>query len=148
MSNSQNAWAIRTSAGLMAVALVLAVAAANLSRNSMSAAVARSQSAAQLPQAPSALREVVVEVLAERPGGGYQGRVLTKLNDRYGRTDMMMAFTVPDATPFVMGVAGDLHVGAIVHLRGPQPEGDAPLIANRVVILTTNIQLPAEGAAP
>lgn len=139
-------WALSAAAVVVAVALVLAVVMGNLSRNAMSlstsAPQAASGSSAQETPAQSILVETVVEVLEAR-GDVWHARVLAKTGERYARTDDMLDFTVPPATPFIMGVPADLHPGAIIHLRAGKGAPGQPLLVSRIVVLTTNVHLEA-----
>lgn len=124
-------WAAGVTVGVIIVSIALGYGAATLSRASMSRGAA-------VAQQTSSLTEGVVEVL-QQSDGVWRGRVAVKAGQVYRRTDDMLVFRVPDATPFVMGAATDLHVGAIVHVRGAP--GDGALVADRIVILTPNVKL-------
>lgn len=91
-----------------------------------------------MPTQASQVVEGVVEVL-EFAEGRYVGRIALKTDGVYRRTPELMTFRVAPETPVVMGLFADLHVGAIVHVRGAKAE--ETVIADRIVILTTNVRL-------
>lgn len=134
-------WCAAVVGAVVLASIALGYGAAQVSRASMSASVAAAPKA-DGSVAQAAVIEVVVEVLEATPGEGavtYRGRVAEKSGAVYRRTDRMVRFGVPENTPFVMGVPADLHVGAIVHVRGI---ANSDLIAtDRIVILTPNVKL-------
>ncbi|MBL8630286.1 MAG: hypothetical protein JNM81_11685 [Rhodospirillaceae bacterium] len=133
---SQRAWCVTVVGTVILACAALGYGAAQISRASMSASVA----AAPKIEA-AAVTEVVVEVLDETGGEGahtYTGRVAVKSGAVYRRSDQTVRFDVPANTPFVMGVPADLHVGAIVHVRGVA-NGDL-IATERIVILTPNVK--------
>ncbi|MBL8644455.1 MAG: hypothetical protein JNK21_11030 [Rhodospirillaceae bacterium] len=133
---SARAWSLAVAGAVVLVSLALGYGAADLSRASMSASAAKTQAPAS--QAAGALIEQVVEVV-EADDGVYVGRVAVKAGAVYLRTNDTLKFRVFAETPYVMGVPADLHVGAIVHVRGAQ-EGET-VAADRIVILTPNVKL-------
>lgn len=137
-----SSWALGAAAGVLAIALVLAVGVANLSRSMMSVGTSSEAPVVSITQEqPDVLLEKVVEVLDSLGERGYQARVLAKTGDKYVRTDELIQISVPDGTPFIMGVADDLHTGAIVHIRAKQGPVSSEMIVSRVVILTSNVTL-------
>ena len=135
VSRQHRQWAVTVTMAVLVVALAAGYGAATMSRASMSRGAA---TAATPAQQASSRTEGVIEVLEGRDGL-WRGRVAEKAGQTYRRTDETLTFRVPEATPFVMGVAGDLHVGAIVHVRGAP--GNGALVADRIVILTPNVKL-------
>jgi hypothetical protein len=139
------AWCLMVVGFVVLAAIGLGYGAASLSRASMSLAKPGVMSS----QTSGAPAEHVVEV-TQVMDGVYAGRIAVKAGDVYLRTGEDLKFRVSAGTPFVMGVPADLHVGAIIHVRGVRDD-DNGVSADRIVILTPNVTLkdaPPENNTP
>jgi hypothetical protein len=89
---------------------------------------------AQLP--PGSRAQVVAETTAVDTKGRAEGKLLDRdREDLYRRTDQGVGITFSDSTRVVMGKLGELHEGAVVHVKGTVGS-DHHIAAEQIVILT------------
>ena len=136
---ADSGWARAVTAGLLIGAFILAVGAGALSRSTMSSS-SRTMTAttAELPSA--GVVEMVVEV-ETLEGGLADTRLLAKTGDQYSRTDEHVRVALPSGVPIVMGTAGDVRAGAVLHIRGEKRPGDGAIVVDRIVVLTDSVRL-------
>jgi len=139
-SSSSDAWARRVTALMLAGALVLAIALAGLSRASMSTGTqGATATVAAIPnQGPF---EIVVEIVGMEGDGGVEAGLLSKSGNRYERTTDRLQIVLPADVQIVMGGPADIRVGAVLHIRGERTGAAEDLVASRVVVLTSNVEL-------
>ena len=84
--------------------------------------------------------KIVVEV-AEASGSRIRGKLLERQDEtHYTRTGNAAEIAWGKETAFVMGKAGDVHAGAIIHVTG-KLAADRSVDARQIVILTGYVQV-------
>lgn len=132
---------VLTFAVLASLSLAAAIMVGRRSmRMSLAMAASADQSAfAQL--APGTKTQAVVEITSVDANGTAAGKLLDRASEElYKRTTTPVGINFSDATPVVMGKIGDLHAGAVVHVKGTIGD-DHRITAEQIVILTGYVKV-------
>jgi hypothetical protein len=132
---------ILTFAVLASLSLAAAIMVGRRSMR-MSSAMAASTGQSEFAQlAPGSKTQAVVEITSVDPRGTAEGKLLNRESEElYKRTATPVGIKYGDATPVVMGKLGDLHAGAVVHVKGTIGD-DHRITAEQIVILTGYVKV-------
>jgi hypothetical protein len=123
----------------LSLAAAITVGRQSMRMSSAMAAATNPNGFAELAGGSSA--QAVVEITSVSPKGGAEGKLLDReREDLCRRTPTVVAISFSDSTPVVMGKLGDLHAGAVVHVKGTVA-ADHHIAAEQIVILTGYVQV-------
>ena len=133
---------ILTFAVLTSLSLSAAILVGRRSMRMSSAMAASTDQSAFAQLAPGSKTQAVVEITSLDAKGGAEGKLLDRESEElYKRTTTPVGINFSDATPVVMGKLGDLHAGAVVHVKGTIGD-DHRITAEQIVILTGYVKVP------
>ena len=132
---------ILTFAVLASLSLAAAIMVGRRSIRMASAMAATADQSAFAQLAPGSKTQAVVEITSVDAKGSAKGKPLDRETEElYKRTNTPVANKFSDATPVVMGKLGDLHSGAVVHVKGTVGD-DHRIAAEQIVILTGYVKV-------
>jgi hypothetical protein len=132
---------ILTFAVLGSLSLATAIMVGRRSMRMSSAMAASADQGAFAQLAPGSKAQAVVEITSVDSKGSAAGKLLDRESEEvYKRTATPVGINFSDATPVVMGKLGDLHAGAVVHVKGTIAD-DHRIAAEQIVILTGYIKV-------
>jgi len=126
---------------LAALSLAAALTVGRRSMRMSSAMAASAHPTAFAELAPGSKTQAVVEITAVDANGNAEGKLLDRESeDLYQRTRTSVGIKFSDATPVVMGKLGDVHAGAVVHVKGTIGN-DHRITAEQIVVLTGYVKV-------
>ncbi len=126
---------------LAALSLAAALTVGRRSMRMSSAMAASANPTAFAELAPGSKTQAVVEITAVDANGNAEGKLLDRESeDLYQRTRTPVGIKFSDATPVVMGKLGDVHAGAVVHVKGTIGN-DHRITAEQIVVLTGYVKV-------
>jgi hypothetical protein len=132
---------ILTFAVLASLSLAAAITVGRRSMRMSSAMAASANPTAFAQLACGSKTQAVVEITGVDANGNAEGKLLDRESeDLYKRRATAVGIKFSAATPVVMGKLGDLHTGAVVHVKGTIGE-DHRIAAEQIVILTGYVKV-------
>jgi hypothetical protein len=126
---------------LVSLSLAAAITVGRRTMRMSSAMTAAADPNAFTELAPGSKTQAVVEVSSLDKDGNAEGKLLDReREDLYRRTATPVSFKYTQSTPVVMGKLGDLHPGAVVHVKGTVGVNHE-IAAEQIVILTGYVKV-------